>query len=622
MDVGDTITVDGIRYDLIGPLSKTVEVTYAPNNEIIYSGEVTIPESIVCNNEVYTVTKIGRFGLANGQAQETWGVLGGSSAIISLRLPNTLRSIARGGLSENTLTELHIPDNVELIAEYAFNDMRELTSISLPSKIQYVGNFCFHYCEKLEIVELPASIKAFGMYCFNECPALSLLILKSSEVPSVYMLDPETTFPMDGNYTPFPTGYFDNCVLAVPFDAIDDYKNDEVFGLWKTIIPIASIPDDYGQIIDVDNVLYKIGINELIVVGYNGNGTNVDLIIPSVVTYNTRAYPVTSIADNAFYGKSFCSVTIEEGIRKIGKRAISGCNSISHISLPASLEIIDEYAFAGGCIFLTSIEIPENVHYIGDGAFSSIYGLTSIKLPEGLTFLGSYVFGQCENLQQIKLPSNLKRIPNLGWPKLPPLETLVLPNCLDYPPLFEGHGAIAQSAFKGMTSLKRMICYTRGVPKTDFDYAPYFEPCIANGTLYVPADAVSAYQSAPGWQDWGEILPIVPIDSILLKDIYFGVSETDTISIRVFPLDATEGQIFYSSSNPKVATISHDGKITAHEVGKAVITAETMDGKIATCTVTVKAGTVGTLVDAIDGLPSGRTTLKDVDDAVDSILER
>ena len=61
----------------------------------------------------------------------------------------------------------------------------------------------------------------------------------------------------------------------------------------------------------------------------------------------------------------------------------------------------------------------------------------------------------------------------------------------------------------------------------------------------------------------------------------------DTVRIQVFPYNATEGQIFYSSSNPKIATIDRNGEIITLEVGEVTITAETMDGKIATCIVTV-----------------------------------
>ena len=576
-NVGDTITVDGIRYDLTGPLSKTVEVTHAPNNEI-YSGEVTIPESITYNNETYTVTRIGRWGLAD--QRPTWGGLN----ITSLHLPNTLRCIASGGLSRSTLTELHIPDNVELIAEYAFYYMQELTSISLPLNIQYIATYCFNQCSKLDKVELPASIKAFGRSCFTDCSALSLLVLDSPEIPFVYMLNPETTFPMDGNYTPFPKGFSENCVLAVPSDAINDYKNDDVFGLWKTIIPIDSIPANYGQIIDVDNILYKVGFDRLSVAGYNGDGTDVDLVIPSVVTHDNRYYSVAYIEDNAFYQKAFRTAIIEEGIAKLGNRAFEDCASLIKVSLPNTLKEIGESAFS--CDYaLKSIDIPDGVTDIGNSAFNGCTSITSIKIPKSITHLGSWILSGCNNLQQIQFPSSIKRIPGIAIQSLPALKSLILPVLESLP--FEGLGSLPDNAFLGLDSLNTMVCYSPSVPKTDYDNTLYFPESVSTGTLYVPAESIEAYRSADGWQKWGTILPIVPVDSFYLEDISIKETLSDTISIQVFPSNVTEGQIFYSSSNPNIAIIDRYGIITAVGVGEATITAETMDGKTATCTVTV-----------------------------------
>lgn len=604
-EVGDTITIDGIRYDLIGPLSKTVEVTYAPNDEVIYMGELTIPETIDYNNETYTVTKIGRYGLASSHADFNEVMIGGTTELTSLHLPNTLRGIAQGGLRGSNIQNLFLPESVQMLGEQSLSAMHELTRVKFPSQLTYVPTHCFLSCQKLEYVSLPASIQYIGVMCFAGCPNLDILEVNSLDVPEVCL---DAISPNN----PFITVDTERGVLAVPRSSVDLYRNDLIFQTWKNIIPLDSLPSNIAERFEESNVIYKIQIDGTVgVVGYSGDGENEDLIIPSIVSHKDTNYMVKQISARAFWLKQFQSVIVEDGVTKIGETAFANNTKLKYISLPKTLEIIDNDAF-DNCVLLSEICIPSSVRYIGYGAFSNCSALTSIYIPNSVTTLGNAFASGCTRVRQVKLPSSLAVIPQLS--SLPSLKSIVLP---------ASSSAISIAAFSQLHSLNTMLCYASSVPQlTSINDSPTFSSNISNGTLYVPAESVEEYKATPGWQEWGTILPIVPIETMQLENLALAKSRTTALDIRTLPTNATDGQIFYSSSNPKVATISHDGKITAHEVGKAVITAETMDGKIATCTVTVKAGTVGTLVDAIDGLPSGRTTLKDVDDAVDSILER
>jgi len=49
------------------------------------------------------------------------------------------------------------------------------------------------------------------------------------------------------------------------------------------------------------------------------------------------------------YGNNLCDVKITWGVKKIGLRAFENCTKLSSISIPETVEIIDDYAFAG-CI--------------------------------------------------------------------------------------------------------------------------------------------------------------------------------------------------------------------------------------------------------------------------------
>ncbi|MBR4455918.1 MAG: Ig-like domain-containing protein [Solobacterium sp.] len=67
---------------------------------------------------------------------------------------------------------------------------------------------------------------------------------------------------------------------------------------------------------------------------------------------------------------------------------------------------------------------------------------------------------------------------------------------------------------------------------------------------------------------------------------------SETLIQTVFPADANDKSVSWSSTNSSVATVDETGKVTAVQAGTANITVTTTDGsKTATCTVTVKKKT-------------------------------
>ena len=70
-------------------------------------------------------------------------------------------------------------------------------------------------------------------------------------------------------------------------------------------------------------------------------------------------------------------VKIGRGIKTIGGDALSGCTS------------------------LTSVTIPDSVTKMYDNAFMKCSSLTSVTIPASLTSLGNYAFWDCSNLKEV-----------------------------------------------------------------------------------------------------------------------------------------------------------------------------------------------------------------------------
>jgi len=83
----------------------------------------------------------------------------------------------------------------------------------------------------------------------------------------------------------------------------------------------------------------------------------------------------------------------------------------------------------------------------------------------------------------------------------------------------------------------------------------------------------------------------VPSTSVTLDptSLSLYVDETATVKATVLPENTTDKTVTWSSSDPKVATVSKDGVVTAVKVGTATICAVSADGSHANCNVEVKS---------------------------------
>ena len=98
----------------------------------------------------------------------------------------------------------------------------------------------------------------------------------------------------------------------------------------------------------------------------------------------------------------------------------------------------------------------------------------------------------------------------------------------------------------------------------------------------------------------------VTLNKIVLK-LYTGGSET--LKATVAPANATNKYVTWKSSNPAVATVDANGKVTAKSIGMADITVTTKDGGYtATCRVGVVRRPGGDV--SVTGVTLNKTTLK------------
>ena len=287
----------------------------------------------------------------------------------------------------------------------------------------------------------------------------------------------------------------------------------------------------------------------LSITGYTGSEAN--LTIPAELD----GVAVTSISENAFQSKTgIVSVTIPEGITQIGARAFYDCTQLGNIDIPSTLESVAANSFEntayfnnagnwnGSCLYLedvllcsvpsqsaqlfveygtrviasaalafngnlTTINLPDTVEIMGDGAFLGCTSLTSILLPQGLQTVSEAAFAYCESLKEVTFSDSVTEIAAGAFGFCTSLEELVLPPSLR---------VIREQAFLGDTSLRTVVLS----PNLEFVELLAFDSC-DNVTLYGVEGSYGQQYANNNGIPFTAIAPGLPFIDIAPSGVYY-----------------------------------------------------------------------------------------------------
>ena len=111
---------------------------------------------------------------------------------------------------------------------------------------------------------------------------------------------------------------------------------------------------------------------------------------------------VTSIGTNAFREGYLSAVTFPNTLETIGDSAFKGCHRLSSLTIPNSVTSIGREAF-NQCTRLPNITISSNVATIGNRAFQDCSGLTSCTIGSAITSIGESAFYNCNYLTKLTI---------------------------------------------------------------------------------------------------------------------------------------------------------------------------------------------------------------------------
>ena len=207
----------------------------------------------------------------------------------------------------NTRISYEILDSVTRIEDYAFYYCDSLTDITIPNGVTSIGKSAFHFCDGLTDITIPNSVTSIGDYAFYTRDGLTNVYYTGTQE----QWDTNITLGYDNGLT--------NC--SIVYECNSETPN-------------------YAKGTCGENISFILNLDgELVITGF-GEMTN-------------------EAVSKSPWNSKIKSITIENGITNIGRRAFAGCKNLTNITIPGSVTSIGDYAFYN-CSSLVLI------HYLGD----------------------------------------------------------------------------------------------------------------------------------------------------------------------------------------------------------------------------------------------------------------
>lgn len=345
--------------------------------------------------------------------------------------------------SNKKIQQVVIPSSVKTICAKAFAFMDALTDVVFSEGLEVINEFAFADCPLLTELKLPDSLVTFEFTAVAGTPVTELVfgsnvtsidittsknsyanseksyvrkIVFNSDYISIenISLAPTISMPIEivsngmlklgSSFKIQHQGSVDRivCKGGVVYDAVLQLLNNNMgyyFDNSDDSIVFSceelSCPDTYES----NGFRYYLNEeSEAIISYYVGNESIV------VVPETLDGYPVTEIGEFAF--SSFFS---SDYFYKYGSDDLISNDLITSITLPETIKVIGDYAFAGN-LKLTEINIPSNVTTIPYECFNSCESLEYVELPESVNKIEARAFYCCKNLKSISLPESIDEI--------------------------------------------------------------------------------------------------------------------------------------------------------------------------------------------------------------------
>ena len=333
-----------------GLFTVLTSVTFAPNQvETIGQGAFTM---------CYALPSIT---IPNSVKQMGTSVFAGCHKLETVKLGTGLTSLAAYTFDECTsLKTITIPSNIKMIEEGAFSGCTALTTVSLPNTLNNIGASCFENCTALTGITLPNSIVTIEGACFDGCTALASITLPNK----MKVIEP---------------GVFSGCTalqtVTIP-ESVQWIESGAFSGCTalQTVRYLGS-PAQWSEIVirSGNSALLKANV-QFVNSGTEANGLKWTMNTATgalTIQHNGAMADYTQKEHAPWYGwrNEIRSVTLSDGVTRIGDYAFAECGSLGQINVPAAVASIGSKAFLD-CVALQSVQFDGNEIEMAYDAFA------------------------------------------------------------------------------------------------------------------------------------------------------------------------------------------------------------------------------------------------------------
>ncbi len=420
---------------------------------------------------------------------------------------------------------IHFSENIESIGDYAFSMNAELTGVTFAdnNRLAYLGKGAFGECPKLASVDFGknSALTALPDYCFYLCEKLAAVTL-SDNIETIGQLAfggaegaavryvPLTEITLPASVTGIMSGAFMYCydlerviIEGEGLKVIGATAFKHCEALTEIALP-ASVAQIYPQAFEQCYSLKNLTVS----------GDHYRVENGGLYETATSKLMFGYVGDDGVFD-------IAEGTKAIEAYTFYDNQKLKEVSLPASLEVIGEYAFfhafslttvrqaetgslksigksafcgdileGGKTMMISSFRFDEGLASVGEYAFYGNADMTEVSLPASLETIGGYAFYGMTSLERVEFAagSRLKEISAGCFYNAPALEEVIFGDNSS----LEKIGGIA---FGKCENIKTLVLTSEKM------VAMGNNGFIADGAaVYVPDNLVETYKTNPTWK--------------------------------------------------------------------------------------------------------------------------
>ena len=326
--------------------------------------------------------------------------------LTTVSLPDGVTSIGEEAFKEcSSLTTINLPNSITTIGANAFNGTKLTGPLNIPSSLVSLGDNAFHGCSGLTgTLVFPAAMENISKNAFAGCSGIEEIIL-----PRGVLTISDGAF---NNCSGVQRLWLTNSIKTIGASALSGMKNlkkiyfSGTYLDWDTNIQWA---DDKGY----SNFPVGPTLTEETASGSCGEALTWSLSTAGDLTISGTG----DMADFAATGAPWAEyrdqiklVILGQGVTSIGSSAFQDCKNLETVSLPGSLTALGKAAFLR-CGELTNVKLPASLKSVGEDCFTGCEKLVLLDLtgvPDEIMELRTSLEGT------VTLPAGVKNA-RLRW---------------------------------------------------------------------------------------------------------------------------------------------------------------------------------------------------------------